>query len=60
MFKNIFKNLIDDGVEDVKEEASTFVEDHPLATCAMVVMGAVIFAQHIELRCLRIMWQPLR
>lgn len=60
MLENIFKNTVNKTIDDAKNEASSFVEDHPLATCAIVVMGAVIFAQHIELRCLRIMWQPLR
>ena len=43
------KNYID---KTAKESVDSFVKEHPIATGVMVVMGVVIFAQHVELKCL--------
>lgn len=53
MFDKIFNAALDKKQEDIKQMLTDFRKDHPVAVGVMCVMGAVIFAQHVELRCLR-------
>lgn len=50
----IFETILNKKASEIKRDADTFSNEHPLALCLIVGMGAVIFAQHIELNCYRI------
>lgn len=52
MFKDIFSDFINEKIDDAQEDIISFPQEHPIMTGLMCVMGAVIFAQHVELKCL--------
>lgn len=51
----IFDSIVTKNATAVCKESKTFIDEHPVASCVIACMAAVIFAQHVELKCYQIM-----
>lgn len=56
----IFEALLSKKATDMKKDADTFADEHPIAVGLIVCMSAVIFAQHVEINCYRIMTSMMK
>ena len=50
----LLEKLFNIEMQSVEENVKNFKDDYPLAAYALIGMGAVIFAQRIEIGCQRV------